>query len=103
MDDDLAINRRGDVLVRENMLKVLYTNHSKSMPWYLHLSRGWLQESNEQERFIGLDLEYTRNNKDVAVIQLCHKRNVLVFQWSRYVSFGALDPFIGYIYMMKIA
>ena len=87
------------------MLSVIYTNDSNVMTWYLNKLSELVERANEQESFIGLDLEYTRDQKDVAVIQLCFKKYVLVFQWARYLTFGALDSFIGYIYiyMMKIA
>ena len=67
-----------------NVLKVVYTNDSTTMPTYLAQLNGWLAAGTEQERFIGLDLEYTANQKEVAVIQLAHKKNVLVFQWAKY-------------------
>ena len=39
----------------------------------------------EHEKFLGLDLEYTADQRGVAVIQLCFKHHVLIFQWARYV------------------
>jgi hypothetical protein len=43
----------------------------------------WLQE--EEHKFMGLDLEYTADGRNVAVVQLCYKKHVMVFQWARYI------------------
>ena len=77
---DQPINPQRDVPVRGNVLSAIYTNDINMMSWYLAQLNGWLEGAKEQERFIGLDLEYTRDQKDVAVIQLCFKKKVLIFQ-----------------------
>ena len=38
------------------------------------------------EKFVGLDLEYTSNTEEVAVVQIGVREEVLVFQWCRYGS-----------------
>lgn len=50
---------------------------------YLSDFKKWLREAREQDKFIGLDLEYTTNQEEVVVIQICFKNYVLVFQWAR--------------------
>ena len=81
---DHPITRYGKVLAHgTTKLSVVYTNDSAMVPGFLSDFNEWLEGAKEEEKFIGLDLEYTANQKDVAVIQLCFKRNVLVFQWAR--------------------
>ena len=81
---DAPITRIGKVSAHGmTELSVIYTNESAMMPGYLSELNGWLEGAKKEEKFIGLDLEYTANQKDVAVIQLCFKKNVLVFQWAR--------------------
>ena len=78
------ITRYGDVLAHgTTKLSVVYMNNTAMVPGFLFELNECLEGSKEEEKFIGLDLEYTTNQKDVAVIQLCFKRNVLVFQWAR--------------------
>ena len=89
---DAPITRYGKVPVHgTHKLSIVYTNENAMMPGFLAELNGWLEGAKEEERFIGLDFEYTDNQKDVSVIQLCFKKNVLAFQWARYVSFGAFS------------
>jgi hypothetical protein len=53
------------------------------VPHFLSLLQKWLQVADEKDKFIGLDLEYTAKQEDVAVIQLCFKKHVMIFQWAR--------------------
>ena len=64
-------------------LNVVYTNDSTKVPGFLSDFEYWLREAPEQDKFMGLDLEYTPDQRDVAVIQLCFKKHVMVFQWAR--------------------
>ena len=66
------------------MLDVVYTNESREVPFFLEqLKERWLDAAMDHEKFLGLDLEYTADQRGVAVIQLCFARHVLIFQWAR--------------------
>ncbi len=78
------ITRYGKVLAHgTTYLNVVYTNDSAKVKGFLSDFEGWLEEAEEEGKFMGLDLEYTADGKDVAVIQLCFKKLVMVFQWAR--------------------
>uniref|UniRef100_A0A8I6X6Y3 3'-5' exonuclease domain-containing protein n=1 Tax=Hordeum vulgare subsp. vulgare TaxID=112509 RepID=A0A8I6X6Y3_HORVV len=65
-------------------LDVVYTNESGEVPFFLEQLKGkWFDDAMEHEKFLGLDLEYTADQRGVAVIQLCFARHVLIFQWAR--------------------
>ena len=84
MDPAPPITRYGKVLAHGNTyLNVVYTNDSAKVPGFLSDFENWLHEAREQDKFMGLDLEYTADQRDVAVIQLCFKKHVMVFQWAR--------------------
>ena len=65
-------------------LNVVYTNDCNYIPVLLGNLRQW-HDADEHNKFLGLDLEYTADGRDVAVIQIAYKNRVMVFQWSRYV------------------
>lgn len=78
------ITRYGKVLAHgTTTLNVIYTNDSAMVPHFLSYFEERLEEAKEKYKFMGLDLEYMADEEDVAVIQLCFKRNVMVFQWAR--------------------
>uniref|UniRef100_A0A8I6Y4W0 3'-5' exonuclease domain-containing protein n=1 Tax=Hordeum vulgare subsp. vulgare TaxID=112509 RepID=A0A8I6Y4W0_HORVV len=65
------------------MLDVVYTNERREMPFFLEqLKERWLDAAMDHEKFLGLDLEYTTDQRGVAVIQLCFAHHVLIFQWA---------------------
>uniref|UniRef100_A0A8I6WFP7 3'-5' exonuclease domain-containing protein n=1 Tax=Hordeum vulgare subsp. vulgare TaxID=112509 RepID=A0A8I6WFP7_HORVV len=65
-------------------LDVVYTNESREVPFSLEqLKEKWFDDAMEHEKFLGLDLEYTADQRGVAVIQVCFARHVLIFQWAR--------------------
>uniref|UniRef100_A0A8I6WPS4 3'-5' exonuclease domain-containing protein n=1 Tax=Hordeum vulgare subsp. vulgare TaxID=112509 RepID=A0A8I6WPS4_HORVV len=65
-------------------LDVVYTNESREVPFFLEqLKEKWFENAMDHEKFLGLDLEYTADQRGVAVIQLCSARHVLIFQWAR--------------------
>uniref|UniRef100_A0A8I6X2F0 3'-5' exonuclease domain-containing protein n=1 Tax=Hordeum vulgare subsp. vulgare TaxID=112509 RepID=A0A8I6X2F0_HORVV len=72
-------------------LNVVYTNDSVMVPRFLTYFKKWLQEAEENENFMWLDLEYTANQQGVAVIQLCFKRNVMIFQWASGIHYASVD------------
>ena len=80
-----AITRFGTVRAHGTTdLKVVYTNDCAMVKKYLSSFERMLAEAaDENEKFLGLDLEYTANGRGVAVIQLCFKKHVLIFQWAR--------------------
>uniref|UniRef100_A0A8I6XJ04 3'-5' exonuclease domain-containing protein n=1 Tax=Hordeum vulgare subsp. vulgare TaxID=112509 RepID=A0A8I6XJ04_HORVV len=66
------------------MLDVVYTNLSREVPFFLQqLKEKWFDNAVDHEKFLGLDLEYTADQRGVAEIQLCFARHVLIFQWAR--------------------
>ena len=66
------------------MLDVVYTNLSREVSFFLQeLKEKWFDNAVDHEKFLGLDLEYTADQRGVAVIQLCFKHHVLIFQWAR--------------------
>ena len=85
MDPAPPITRYGKVLAHGNTyLNVVYTNDSAKVPGFLSDFKYWLEEEEDNnKKFMGLDLEYTADQRDVAVIQLCFKKHVMVFQWAR--------------------
>uniref|UniRef100_A0A8I6YB11 3'-5' exonuclease domain-containing protein n=1 Tax=Hordeum vulgare subsp. vulgare TaxID=112509 RepID=A0A8I6YB11_HORVV len=76
--------RFGEVLAHgTTILDVVYTNESTEMPYFLEqLKEQWLDAAMDHEKFLGLDLEYTADQRGVAVIQLCFAHHVLIFQWA---------------------
>ena len=64
-------------------LDVVYTNRCEILPQGLNRLSHLYELADEEHKFFGLDLEYTANCKDVAVIQIAHKETVLVFQIGR--------------------
>ena len=64
------------------MLEVVYTNDPLKVNEILRKYEGWLDE--EKHRFVGLDLEYTLNQKRCAVLQLSMRNHVLVYHYVRY-------------------
>uniref|UniRef100_A0A8I6XI19 3'-5' exonuclease domain-containing protein n=1 Tax=Hordeum vulgare subsp. vulgare TaxID=112509 RepID=A0A8I6XI19_HORVV len=65
-------------------LNVVYTNESREVPFFLEqLKEKWFDDAMEHEKFLRLVLEYTADQRGVAVIQLCFARHVLIFQWAR--------------------
>ncbi|KAI4983421.1 hypothetical protein ZWY2020_023913 [Hordeum vulgare] len=66
------------------MLDVVYTNLSREVPFFLQqLKEKWFDNAVDHEKFLGLDLDYTADQRGVAVIQLCFARHVLIFQRAR--------------------
>ena len=65
-------------------LDVVYTNRCEIFPQGLNRLSHLYELADEEHKFFGLDLEYTANQKDVAVIQIAHETTVLVFQWAGY-------------------
>uniref|UniRef100_A0A8I6XI71 3'-5' exonuclease domain-containing protein n=1 Tax=Hordeum vulgare subsp. vulgare TaxID=112509 RepID=A0A8I6XI71_HORVV len=65
-------------------IDVVYTNESREVLFFLQqLKEKWFDDAMEHEKFLELELEYTTDQRVVAVIQLCFARHVLVFQLAR--------------------
>uniref|UniRef100_A0A8I6WMQ5 3'-5' exonuclease domain-containing protein n=1 Tax=Hordeum vulgare subsp. vulgare TaxID=112509 RepID=A0A8I6WMQ5_HORVV len=65
-------------------LRVAYTNLSREVPFFLQqLKERWFDHAADHEKFFGLNLEYTTDQRGVAVIQICFASHVLIFQWAR--------------------
>uniref|UniRef100_A0A8I6XTD1 3'-5' exonuclease domain-containing protein n=1 Tax=Hordeum vulgare subsp. vulgare TaxID=112509 RepID=A0A8I6XTD1_HORVV len=65
-------------------LRVVYTNLSTEVPFFLQqLKERWFNHAPVYEKFFGLDLEYTADQRGVAVIQICFASHVLIFQWAK--------------------
>uniref|UniRef100_A0A8I7BA24 Uncharacterized protein n=1 Tax=Hordeum vulgare subsp. vulgare TaxID=112509 RepID=A0A8I7BA24_HORVV len=61
-------------------LHIVYMKDMAKVKVFLSMFGEWLQE--EKHKFMDLDLEYTTDGRDVAVVQLCFKQCVTVFQWA---------------------
>lgn len=72
-------------------LEVVYTNDVATVNHVLQKYEQWLAD--EKHKFVGLDLEFTREtcrndpNQRMAVIQIAFGQHVLVFHYCRYVYF----------------
>uniref|UniRef100_A0A8I6Y0Y5 3'-5' exonuclease domain-containing protein n=1 Tax=Hordeum vulgare subsp. vulgare TaxID=112509 RepID=A0A8I6Y0Y5_HORVV len=65
-------------------LRVVYTNLRTEVPFFLQqLKERWFNHAPDHEKFFGLDLECTADQRGVAVIQISFARHVLIFQWGR--------------------
>uniref|UniRef100_A0A8I7BFT0 3'-5' exonuclease domain-containing protein n=1 Tax=Hordeum vulgare subsp. vulgare TaxID=112509 RepID=A0A8I7BFT0_HORVV len=65
-------------------LRVVYTNLSTEVPFFLQqFKERWFNHAPVHEKFFGLDLEYTADQRGVAVIQICFASHVLIFQWAK--------------------
>uniref|UniRef100_A0A8I6X1Q3 3'-5' exonuclease domain-containing protein n=1 Tax=Hordeum vulgare subsp. vulgare TaxID=112509 RepID=A0A8I6X1Q3_HORVV len=65
-------------------LLVMYTNLSTEVPFFLQqLKERWFNHASDHEKFFGLDLEYTTDQRGVAVIQIYFATHVLIFQWAK--------------------
>ena len=65
-------------------IDVVYTNDPLTINRILDMYEDWLR--GETHRFVGLDLEYDRSQRKLAVVQLAMKQHVLVYHYIRYVS-----------------
>ena len=74
----------------EQSIDVVYTNDPVEVTRNLDMFESMLE--GREDRFMGLDLEYTKEYlnhevpQEVAVVQLALDKRVLVFQYSRYVK-----------------
>lgn len=78
-------------------LDVVYTNEIHKVEEVIAMYEQWLQE--EKYRFVGLDIEYTRENLygqwAIAVLQLSMREDVLVYHFCRAKGRSeALDNFL---------
>uniref|UniRef100_A0A8I6YMJ2 3'-5' exonuclease domain-containing protein n=1 Tax=Hordeum vulgare subsp. vulgare TaxID=112509 RepID=A0A8I6YMJ2_HORVV len=65
-------------------LRLVYTNLRTEVPFFLQqLKERWFNHAPDHEKLFGLDLEYTADQRGVAVIQICFASHVLIFQWGR--------------------
>ena len=62
-------------------IEAVYTNEPKTVDLILEKYERWLEE--EEIKFVGLDLEYDRSKKRLAVMQLAMREHVLVFHFIR--------------------
>ena len=71
---------------------MVHTNDLEVVAKKLDMYEKMLEGRQPEERFMGLDLEYTSEGpyreyaQLVAVVQLCLDKKVLVYQYSRYVK-----------------
>ena len=77
MDDHNRITETTTVHTHGTVLEVVYTNEEHIVERILNKYEEWLAE--EKHRFIGLDIEYTRNRRHISVLQLAMRQHVLVF------------------------
>ena len=82
-DDGSVITQKIQIVPHgTTTLDVVYTNDPVEVNKILLKYEGWLDE--EKHRFVGLDLEYTLNQKRCAVLQLSMRNHVLVYHYVRY-------------------
>ena len=66
-------------------LSVVYTNDPRTVEWIIKKYEEWLKE--EKNKFVGLDLEYTRKSsyvrQGIVVVQLAMREHVLVYHYCR--------------------
>ena len=62
-------------------IDVVYMNETSVVRSNLDMFDHWLLANNH--KFVGLDLEYTKDGKEVAIFQLSMRQHVLVFQYCR--------------------
>lgn len=70
-------------------IEVTYTNDIAQVEKTLEVLKMKLLKMEEKDEFMGLDFEYTNaeeESKEVAVVQLCVDKTVLVWQLARYDS-----------------
>ena len=66
-------------------LDVVYTNMTEKVDEFIDKVDKLLQTDEfGKHRIVGLDLEYTYSQENIAVVQLCLGTNVLVFHYSRF-------------------
>ena len=71
---------------------VTYTNDSEAVRRMLEKWEKYWSFGMEDEKFVGLDLEYRKNTEEVTVIQIGFRKEVLVFQLCRYGSIKYTIP-----------
>ena len=69
-------------------LEVVYTNEVRTVNHTLEKYEQWLED--QEYRFVGLDIEFTRDRRDedppqkIAIIQIAFGQHVLIFQYCSY-------------------
>ena len=81
MDDRNRTTETTTVRTHGTVLEVVYTNEEHTVERILKKYEEWLAE--EKHQFIGLDIEYTRDRRCMAVLQLAMRQHVLVFHWCK--------------------
>ena len=66
----------------ETWIDVVYTNEASTIDRVILELEGLLEK--EQRKFVGLDLEYDRDRKKCAVMQIALKNKVLLFHKIRF-------------------
>ncbi|KAM0850176.1 hypothetical protein ACQ4PT_053252 [Festuca glaucescens] len=85
MDDGKRTTERHHITAHgTTTLDVVYTNMVESVDEVLVMYEQWL-ETNElgKYRFVGLDLEYTVDQQQIAIVQLALGKHVLIFHYCR--------------------
>jgi len=78
-NDDRQETAHFDIEVHgEKKIDVVYTTDPRTVRNTLNNFTSWLQF--EENRFVGLDLEYSRDCHRIAMVQLSMKGHVLVYQ-----------------------
>lgn len=65
----------------ETWIEAVYTNEAATVDLILEKYERWLAD--EEIKFVGLDIEYTSTQRNVAVMQLAMRKHVLVFHKIR--------------------
>jgi hypothetical protein len=69
-------------------IEAIYTNEGTTVARVLNMYTNWLKK--EQNKFIGLDLEYDVTRRKIAVMQFGLKDHILIFHKIRLFAFTYL-------------
>ena len=65
-------------------IQAVYTNDPAEVHRVIDMFQQWLVE--EDVKFVGLDMEYSKDHQKLAVMQIAMRDHVLLFHFSRFGS-----------------
>ena len=72
----------------DTWIQAVYTNEGSTVDRVLAMYDEWLKT--EDDKIVGLDLEYDFGKERIAVMQIALKEHVLVFHKTRYLIHGLI-------------
>ena len=76
----------------DTWIQAVYTNEGSTVDRVLAMYDEWLKT--EDDKIVGLDLEYDFGKERIAVMQIALKEHVLVFHKIRYQIHGLIKVFV---------